>query len=128
MTSPTTPMQSARTPFAEPPRFERIYVWELPVRLFHWLNAACVSVLFATGLYIAYPVFSPSGEAWEHFAMGYVRKVHFATASVFAVNLLGRILWTFLGNVHARSGLPYFWRVDWWRSLVRQAWLYLRLE
>jgi len=30
--------------------FRREYVWQLPVRITHWVNAACLAVLFLTGL------------------------------------------------------------------------------
>jgi len=33
----------------------RVYVWELPVRLYHWVNALCVVVLCATGYLIGAP-------------------------------------------------------------------------
>ena len=39
----------------------RVYVWQLPVRLYHWINALCILVLFLTGLYIATPILSTSG-------------------------------------------------------------------
>lgn len=34
----------------------RAYVWELPVRIYHWINAACVAVLVVTGLFIGRPL------------------------------------------------------------------------
>ena len=33
----------------QPHEFKRIYVWELPVRFYHWLNALCILVLTITG-------------------------------------------------------------------------------
>ncbi len=101
------------------PLFERVYVWELPVRIFHWVNAASIVVLFATGLYIAFPYLGPSGEPYDQFVMGYVRLVHFATAFVFTVNFLARIYWFFAGNRFARSGIPWIILPSWWRSLFR---------
>jgi len=53
--------------------FRRAYVWQVPVRLTHWVNALCISVLFLTGLYIASPILAPSGEPANHFVMGRVR-------------------------------------------------------
>ena len=29
--------------------FRRAYVWQVPVRLTHWVSALCVTVLFLTG-------------------------------------------------------------------------------
>ena len=28
---------------------QRVYVWQFPVRLYHWVNAAAVMALVATG-------------------------------------------------------------------------------
>lgn len=110
------------------PRFERIYVWERPVRIAHWVNAACLLVLFLTGLYIATPILSASGEAYEQFFMARMRQIHFIAAYVFIVFFLLRVVWFFFGNPYARSGFPYVWRVSWWKDLGRQLWDYIRLD
>ena len=34
---------------------KRVYVWELPVRLTHWLNFLTIIVLCFTGYYISRP-------------------------------------------------------------------------
>ena len=44
-----------------------VYVYQAPVRLWHWLNAAAMTVLFVTGYLIASPPASLSGEASAHF-------------------------------------------------------------
>ncbi len=36
--------------------YRRVYVWEFPVRLYHWVNAACIVALAATGLLIGKPL------------------------------------------------------------------------
>ena len=104
------------------------YVWQLPVRVTHWVSATCISVLFLTGLYIANPVFSPEGEAWRNFLMGWMRKIHFTAGFIFAVSWMARAYWFFFGNNYARSGFPMFWRVQWWKDLWRQLWEYLKLK
>jgi DNA-binding NtrC family response regulator len=49
----------------------RVYVWELPVRLYHWVNALCVAVLAATGFLIGRPIpIAFSGEAWVSYWFG----------------------------------------------------------
>ena len=60
--------------------FRRQLVWQLPVRITHWVNAACLIVLFLTGLYISHPLLAPSGEAVRHFVMGRMRQIHFVAA------------------------------------------------
>ena len=108
--------------------FRRQYVWEIPIRITHWVNAACLIVLFLSGLYIAHPILSPSGEAYRNFVMGRVRQIHFITAMVFTVSFLVRIYWFWVGNNYSRSGFPFVWRARWWRDLFRQVADYLKLE
>ncbi len=92
-TSPTRPF-TAQDFERNPGAYYRAgYVWQLPVRIAHWTNAACITALFLTGLYIANPVFSPEGEAWRNFTMGWMRKIHFAAGFVFAVSWLMRAYW-----------------------------------
>lgn len=81
----------------------RIYVWELPVRIFHWVNAACITALVATGLMIGSPfVLSHAPEASLSFRFGIVRFIHFVAAWIFVVNILPRLYWGLVGNEHAR--------------------------
>ena len=35
-------------------RKKKVYVWEFPVRLTHWLNVICLLVLSVTGFYTVY--------------------------------------------------------------------------
>ena len=67
-----------------------IYVYEGPVRLWHWINTLAIVVLAVTGYVIANPLPSVSGEASEHFVMGYIRFAHFSAAYIFVVGFLGR--------------------------------------
>ena len=62
--------------------YRRVYVWEKPVRVFHWVNALSITVLFATGLFIAHPILGNSGEAYDNFLMARVRQIHFIAAYV----------------------------------------------
>jgi Ni/Fe-hydrogenase 1 B-type cytochrome subunit len=116
-TAPTTPT-----------RYERIYVWQVPIRIFHWVNAAAIAVLFTTGLYIAHPVLTGLGEPYEVFVMARFRQVHFAAAFVFTIAFLWRIYWFWMGNRYARSGFPFVWRKRWWGDLFRQTGDYVRLD
>jgi Ni/Fe-hydrogenase 1 B-type cytochrome subunit len=80
----------------------RVYVWEWPVRLAHWLIAGSIAVLAVTGFYIGAPFVSVSGPAGSHFVMGTVKVVHAYAAIVFMVALLARLIWMFTGNRYAR--------------------------
>jgi Ni/Fe-hydrogenase 1 B-type cytochrome subunit len=99
-------MQTITTPTND---FKRVLVWELPVRLFHWLNALCITVLAITGFIIADPpAIMSSAEASESYWFGTVRVIHFITAYIFLVNALLRIYWAFKGNYYSnwRAFLP----------------------
>lgn len=80
-----------------------VFVYEAPVRLWHWLNALCIFTLAVTGCFIASPLPSVAGEASENFLMGYIRFVHFAAAYVFAIAFVARAYWALVGNHHARQ-------------------------
>lgn len=105
-----------------------VYVYEAPVRLWHWVNALCILTLIVSGYLIASPLPSIGGEASDHFMMGYIRFTHFAAGQVLAVAFLGRILWAFVGNEHSRQ-LFYvpFWRPRYWFEAAYELAWYLFL-
>lgn len=99
--------------------YRRVYVWQLPVRFYHWLNALCVVVLGVTGYLIGNPVaISYSTEAYQQYWFGTVRFIHFVTAFVFFFNFLVRIYWGFVGNQYARweNFIPF--KKAQWREIV----------
>jgi Ni/Fe-hydrogenase 1 B-type cytochrome subunit len=80
-----------------------VYVWEFPVRLFHWVNALCITLLVATGYLIGDPrTISQSNEAYQQYWFAGVRFVHFASAYICLFNFLARVYWAFAGNRWAR--------------------------
>jgi Ni/Fe-hydrogenase 1 B-type cytochrome subunit len=81
---------------------QTIYVWELPVRITHWVNVLSILVLSLTGYYISNPFFGTSGAATDQYLMGTIRFIHFAVAFVFTACVLFRIYWAFVGNRYAR--------------------------
>jgi Ni/Fe-hydrogenase b-type cytochrome subunit len=79
--------------------FKRVYVWELPVRLYHWINALCILVLTLTGILIAHPpALASTTEASFGYWFGINRFIHFAFAYLFLFNFAFRIYWGFVGN------------------------------
>lgn len=83
--------------------YARVYVWEQPVRWFHWINAAAIIVLGVTGWIIANPpAFMSTSEASFSFWFGQVRFIHFVTAHVFTANFAFRLYWAFVGNKYAK--------------------------
>ncbi len=103
---------------AAAPSVHSVYVYEAPVRAWHWLNALSITVLAVTGWFIASPLPSMPGEASDHYVMGYIRFAHFAAGYVLAVGLLGRAYWALVGNHHARElfTLPIT-RAAYWREV-----------
>jgi len=76
----------------------RLYVWQLPVRMTHWLTAGCIVVLSLTGIYIADPFLLPAGGS----LMTTVRLVHIAAAIALLVSGLIRTVWLLAGNRFSR--------------------------
>jgi len=105
--------------------YQRVYVWEQPVRWFHWINALCVIVLGVTGWMIAHPPgLLDSGEAASSYWFGTVRFVHFATAYLFLVNFVFRLYWASVGNkyTHWRNFFPIT------KPQIRQVWAVLKVD
>ncbi len=105
--------------------YQRVYVWEQPVRWFHWINAAAITTLGVTGWLIAHPPSLLSAqEATARYWFGTVRFVHFLFAYVFTANLAFRIYWAFVGNKFAswRNFLPLT------AAQLRQVWAVLKVD
>jgi len=83
-------------------QLERVYVWQLPVRLVHWLLFFSIVILAATGYYLGNPFISVPGPAREHLLMASVRVVHLYASIVFTLSALVRVYWAFAGNSYAR--------------------------
>jgi len=104
------------------PVVHSVYVYEAPVRIWHWINAAAIVVLCVTGYFIGSPLPTMPGEASAHFLMGYIRFAHFAAGYLLLVGLIGRIYWAFVGNHHARELfiLP-LWSRAYWAEVISMA-------
>jgi Ni/Fe-hydrogenase 1 B-type cytochrome subunit len=83
----------------------RVYVWEQPVRVSHWLIFLAVVMLSFTGYYIHNPFIVAKSST--PFLMATIRLIHVVTGFVFISAFLLRIYWFFKGN-------------DWsnWRAFV----------
>ncbi|MFC2138767.1 Ni/Fe-hydrogenase, b-type cytochrome subunit [Bacteroidota bacterium] len=87
-----------------------VYVWELPVRFYHWINALCIVALSVTGYLIGKPLAIQNGvEASFSYWFGVVRFIHFVASFLFFFNFLYRIYWGFIGNKFAKwdNFIPY---------------------
>jgi Ni/Fe-hydrogenase 1 B-type cytochrome subunit len=106
-----------------------IYVYEAPLRLWHWVNALAITLLGLTGYFIGKPLPTlGDGEASAQYLMGWLRVIHFSAAWIFAIGFIGRIYWAFVGNRHARQIfiLP-IWSGAWWAEVWHELKWYLFL-
>ncbi|MFN8571068.1 MAG: Ni/Fe-hydrogenase, b-type cytochrome subunit [Gemmatimonadaceae bacterium] len=108
--------------------YEWVYLWERPLRLMHWIAAVCMVFLVITGLYIGKPYFMSSGEAANHFLMGWFRFVHFLAAAVLVMTGIVRFYWLFMGNRFERWPALFPVRPRDWRNLVKMARFYLMID
>ena len=118
LSATTIPVTDA-SEYAAAPSIKSVYVYEAPVRLWHWVNAAAIFVLAVTGYFIGSPLPTQPGEASANFLMGYIRFAHFAAGYTLAIGLVGRLYWAIVGNHHARElfWVPVF-RLDYWREVA----------
>jgi Ni/Fe-hydrogenase 1 B-type cytochrome subunit len=108
-----------------------VYVWQVPVRVWHWVMATCMVVLGVTGYLIGTPPGSVGGEASEHFVFGYIRFAHFSAALIFVVMFVLRLVWVFVGNKYAREIFTVPVKMldpEWWRGLFDQTLYYLFIK
>ena len=100
-----------------PPQ-DAVYVYQLPIRLWHWGMGCCVSVLIVTGYIIGKPWLSVTGEPVHVFYMGYTRLAHFAAAFTLIVLTVFRACFALVGNRYSRElfVLPV-WQASWWKGL-----------
>jgi Ni/Fe-hydrogenase 1 B-type cytochrome subunit len=76
----------------------KVYVWQVPVRLTHWVTVASIVTLSVTGVYIADPfLLPPSGPV-----MTATRTVHMLAALALLLSGLLRTIWLIRGNRFAR--------------------------
>lgn len=107
----------------------RVFVYEWPVRVWHWVMSLALVTLAVTGLLIAYPPTSATGEAFDLHRMTWIRSIHFIAGYTFALSMIGRVYWAFVGNRHARQifFLPV-WKKVFWEQLYKEMRWYAFLE
>jgi len=73
--------------------------WDLNTRLFHWINFLCVITLSILGLIMLNK--GSIGISGREAGIG-LKALHVTVGYVFAVNLIVRIIWGFVGSRHSR--------------------------
>lgn len=77
----------------------KIYkAWDLPTRLFHWINFLCVLLLSIFGLIMLNK--GAIGISGNEARIG-LKVIHVLIGYVFATNLIFRIIWLFAGDRHS---------------------------
>lgn len=103
-----------------------VYVWEAPVRIWHWLMAVAMFAMIITGYLIGRPFVSNIGDTWITYDFGYVRMVHFAAGLFFTALFVYRLFWVAVGNRYARMiFFPPLWSMKWWKGVFAQVAYYL---
>lgn len=127
--APTREGEFTEAVFPPGPVAPAVYVYEAPVRLWHWVTAFCMFALGVTGYFIGSPPPTLSGEASDHFLFGNIRFIHFAAGQVLAVAFVLRVFWAFVGNDHSRQlfVVPVF-NGRWYKAIWEELRWYLLLE
>jgi len=97
----TMPVTKPPLTACHPGELVRVYVWQWPVRMTHWCTAYAILFLACTGFYLGNPFILASGPASQHFIMGWAKVIHFYAAIVFALSVVSRVLWMFMGNSYS---------------------------
>lgn len=103
----------------------RVFVWELPVRVYHWINALAIVALCVTGYLIGNPPgIMSQEEASFRYLFGTIRYIHFISAYIFFFNMIFRIYWGFVGNKYAnwRNFIPTS------KKYFQEIWNVLRID
>lgn len=123
MNATAHPAAEALHPVIREENLVRVYVWQWPVRIAHWVIFFSILVLAFTGYYLYDPFIISRGNSV--FLLGTMLFVHEVTAFVFIAAVLLRFYWFFKGNRWARwrNFLPL---ERWWRrGLLKQIQYYL---
>lgn len=86
------------------PELRHYKAWDLPVRIFHWVNFSAVIGLILFGMLM---LFKKELGITSMEAKISLKTIHVIIGYVFVLNLAFRILWGFIGNRYAR-----------WRSIL----------
>ena len=109
---------------------ERVYVFSMGLRIWHWINFFSILVLFITGLYIGNPFFIGSQGVEATYAyeksltMGLIREIHFIAGYILLAGLIFRFLIA-LSSKRDRMFIPKVWKAEFWFSVIESVKEYL---
>lgn len=106
-----------------------LYVWEAPVRVWHWAMMVCMFVMIVTGFLIGAPLVSNLGDTWATYDFAYIRFAHFAAGIIYTVLFIYRLYWAVVGNKYSRQiFIPPLWSWKWWKGVFGQVAYYLFMK
>jgi len=79
--------------------YKQYKVWDLPTRVFHWINFSTIICLIIVGLIM---LFKKELGITGIDAKVSLKEVHVFIGYIFVLNLIWRIIWGFIGNKYAR--------------------------
>lgn len=106
--------------------YRRYYVWEWPVRVWHWAHFVALVLLSVTGYFIGNPFMVPSANPFDPAltsqalqVMAANRLIHFGSAIVLTVCVMLRLYWFVAGNEYSRfsTWFPFVGRTETVNSL-----------
>lgn len=113
--------KSAYRPIPDDEEISSVFIYETPMRVWHWLNAAAVVALAVTGYVIGTPLPSYTGDPSSVYVMGWTRLVHLGAGHLFAVLWVMRVWWAVVGNRFAHQlFVPPIWSQRWLEGLFYQ--------
>ena len=80
-------------------QFQQYKVWDLPTRVFHWVNFITITSLIFVGLIM---LFKKELGITSLEAKVSLKEIHVIIGYVFVLNFTWRIIWGFIGNKYAR--------------------------
>lgn len=78
--------------------FKAYPVWDISTRWFHWINVLCILGLIAVGL----AILNNKAIGINNDGKILLKTVHVWIGYLFALNLLWRFIWAFVGGTYAR--------------------------
>ena len=105
-----------------------VYLWQLPLRLMHWVAAISIVVLLLTGFYIGRPYFMPPTESGVRYWVVFVRLVHFLAGAALTMTAIVRVYWLFAGNRFERFLALFPVEKKDWINIWKQVKFYLLIH
>lgn len=105
--------------------YEWMYLWQLPLRLMHWIAAISIVLLVVSGFWIGRPFFMGAAQSTSSFGTQWARLIHFTAGMLLGVTAIVRVYWLLAGNRYERFKALFPVRPRDLRNLFKQMRFYL---